>query len=83
MLPDMSATSRRALGLLLFIGSFGGSLGADCFPASSAIDGGYVLVGDQTFDHTRIRVFSRTTGEEQASIPTTNGAPSALLAIAP
>ena len=45
MLPDMSATSRRALGLLLFIGSFGGSLGADCFPASSAIDGGYVGPG--------------------------------------
>jgi hypothetical protein len=50
---------------------------------SLAVDGDYVLVGDQTFEHTRIRVFSRATGEEQAAIPTTNGAPTALLAIDP
>lgn len=48
-----------------------------------ALDGAYLLVGDQTQQHTRIRVFSRATGVEQPSLPTTNGAPTALLAIAP
>ena len=48
-----------------------------------ALDGGYVLVGDQTYRQTRIRVFSRATGMEQPSVPTTNGAPTALLAIDP
>ena len=49
-----------------------------------ALDGPYVLVGDQTNGRTRIHVFSRTTGAEVLpAIPTANGAPTALLAIDP
>jgi len=48
MLPDMSATPFRATCLLLFVGS----LGADCFPTSAGIDGGYVGLGSPSLEVT-------------------------------
>lgn len=57
--------------------------GAAFVHSGLALTKDHVVVGDHTPGAGRIRVFSRATGEQVAAIPTTVGAPWALVALPP